>query len=139
MKDYKSWHEQKSQIEHKKSHVFFKEKEIWWTRIGLNIGSEQDGVGNLFVRPILILKKINQHTFIGLPLTTQNKKIETHYSLEKIPCLAAESYVMCEQIRILSSKRFLRKMGKLPSELFFSIQKKSADFLRNLPRSRIKR
>lgn len=40
--------------------VYFREREIWWCSVGINIGDEEDGKNNLFERPVLILKKFNE-------------------------------------------------------------------------------
>ena len=39
---------------------YFKEREIWWVNLGVNVGFEQDGKGDNFERPILILKKFGE-------------------------------------------------------------------------------
>ena len=36
---------------------FFKEGEIWWCHLGENVGTEMNGKGDFFTRPVLILKK----------------------------------------------------------------------------------
>lgn len=50
--------------------LFFKEGEIWWAYLGLNIGFEIDGKGKDFSRPVLVLKKYNGYSFLALPLST---------------------------------------------------------------------
>ena len=47
-------------IESKKI-VYFYEREIWWASLGENIGFEQNGKDENFSRPVLILKKFNNH------------------------------------------------------------------------------
>lgn len=42
-KDFDSWNEQKKQLENTQKTVLFKEREIWWTSIGVNIGNESCG------------------------------------------------------------------------------------------------
>jgi hypothetical protein len=60
MKQFEDWSKEKQNIE-----IFapktlpFREKEIWWCSIGINIGDEQDGKNELFERPVLILRKFN--------------------------------------------------------------------------------
>ena len=46
--------EQKKQLHKRKTAPRFKEREVWWCKIGLNVGVEQDGKGNNYTRPILI-------------------------------------------------------------------------------------
>ena len=37
--------------------------------LGANVGFEQDGIGEDFLRPVLILRKFNVYMFWALPLT----------------------------------------------------------------------
>jgi len=55
LKDYKNWHVIKDQINALDSEkIFYNENEIWWCHIGLNVGIEQDGKGEKYMRPVLI-------------------------------------------------------------------------------------
>jgi mRNA interferase MazF len=45
----------------------FKERDIWWVSIGVNVGFEEDGKHEKFLRPVLILKKFNKELFLGIP------------------------------------------------------------------------
>lgn len=49
----------------------FREKEIWWMAIGENIGTEVNGKGDDFLRPVLIIRKYGPKGFFGVPLTSQ--------------------------------------------------------------------
>lgn len=51
----------------------FHEGEIWWVHVGENVGSELNGKGSDFLRPVLIFKKFNKTFFFGIPLTSKNK------------------------------------------------------------------
>ena len=42
-KDFDRWNEQKSKLNDLDSVFLFKEREIWFCYLGLNIGHEQDG------------------------------------------------------------------------------------------------
>jgi hypothetical protein len=51
-KDFDGWGQRKKKID---SFVRFqhpKEKEIWWCRVGLNIGTEVYGKGKDYMRPV---------------------------------------------------------------------------------------
>jgi hypothetical protein len=56
--------------------LFFREGEIWWVRLGRNIGYEANGKSQEFTRPVIVLKKYNQYSFLALPLTTAAKRTE---------------------------------------------------------------
>jgi len=78
-KDFKSWHENKSNIQEAKERPFFHEREIWFVSIGLNIGFEEDGKGETFLRPVLILKKFNNESFWGVPITRRLKNNQYYF------------------------------------------------------------
>jgi mRNA interferase MazF len=72
IKDYTRWFSKKSVIQQSSNErVFFHEKEIWWCSTGSNVGSEEDGKGEDFARPVLIFKKFNKGIFWAIPLTTK--------------------------------------------------------------------
>lgn len=71
MKNYIDWARLCKKIENREPKLHFRKREVWWCHLGQNIGNEEDGKHNLFERPILILKKINNQLFVGLPLTTK--------------------------------------------------------------------
>jgi len=71
-KDFDGWNEIKKRTHHKKQAPYFHEREVWWAIIGTNVGSEIDG-GEKFLRPLIVLKKFNRHTFWGIPLTGRKK------------------------------------------------------------------
>ena len=50
--------------------VYFHEGDIWWVRLGVNVGFEIDGKHKQFARPVIVLKKYNQYSFLALPLST---------------------------------------------------------------------
>lgn len=49
----------------------FREREIWWMAIGENVGTEVNGKGDNFLRPVLIVRKYGPGGFFGVPLSSQ--------------------------------------------------------------------
>lgn len=124
-KPFDQWNINKKQVDCSARQVLFHEGEIWWTQVGLNVGIEQNGKGNNFLRPVLIFKKYNRQHFLGIPLTTQ--KMPAKFSFHLTPSTALvkkESWIVFSQIRIMDSKRLHNNMGKLPKRIFEDIQKK---------------
>jgi mRNA interferase MazF len=121
-KDYKKWHDKKGVLNERKDvdAIFFREKEIWWVALGANIGFEQDGKGEEFRRPILILKKFNKFVVLAVPLTTKIKKNKYY-----IPCDLGDGtsrMAIISQIRLIDTKRFIDKLGFLKEESFSKIK-----------------
>jgi len=70
---FKNWFHLKINLWHKEKQLFFKEKELWWCSVGVNLGEEIFGKGVKFTRPVLIFKKFTSNSFLGLPITKQEK------------------------------------------------------------------
>ena len=111
-KDFDSWNKKKKEL-HLASHEppFFKERDVWWTSIGTNLGYEEDGKGEHFVRPVLIIKKFNRYLFLGFPMSTKLK--DNKYYLP-ITLQGKTVSVLISQIRIISSKRLWNKFASIP-------------------------
>ena len=74
-KRFKEWFTIKQKL-HAKEHKppYFKEREIWWCSVGENVGVEMNGKRDYFRRPVLIIKKLDKYSFLGIPLTSSGKE-----------------------------------------------------------------
>ena len=118
-KDFQAWHILKLKIELEHSAPPFGEREVWWCSLGANIGTEEDGKNHFFERPVLIARKFNKEMLWALPLTSREK--EGIYYL-KFSLNNFNSTVILSQLRILSAKRLVRKIGKIGKKQFVEIQ-----------------
>lgn len=125
-KNFQEWLEIKQKLNDHHGIPTYKEREIWWCSIGVNIGHEEDGKGLFYRRPVLVTRKFNQHIFWGIPLTTQIK--EKHY-YHRIIFKEQEQCAMISQLRLWESKRLNRKMGKLDKEQFDALRQKLKEML----------
>ncbi|MCX6715116.1 MAG: type II toxin-antitoxin system PemK/MazF family toxin [Candidatus Uhrbacteria bacterium] len=98
--------------------LYFREREVWWTSLGANIGDEQNGKHDQFERPVLIIKKFGRNTFCGLPLSSRTK-VGPYYSAFRMG--NTMETVIFSQIRTMSCRRLLRKMGMCSVEDFSKI------------------
>lgn len=120
-KDFDSWNIFKKNLDLKKTRPpFFKERDIWWTSIGINIGFEENGKSKVFTRPVLILRKFSQDMFIGLPMSTKLKKNDYYVP---VTLQGKTVSILTSQIRTFSSKRIWNKLGELDPVDFRKIQK----------------
>ncbi|MCX6792785.1 MAG: type II toxin-antitoxin system PemK/MazF family toxin [Candidatus Falkowbacteria bacterium] len=99
--------------------VYFKERDIWWTSIGVNISHEEYGKKKYFERPVLILRKINRNIFWGVPMTSKDK-IGKYYVKTKFE--NKNYYFILSQLRAFSSKRLSRKIRRIPEKEFTEIK-----------------
>ena len=80
-KNFNQWSELKKDLDLREKLPTFKQREIWWCHLGLNIGDEENGKNEKYHRPVLVLKKFNNRLFLGVPLTTQIKENPYYHKL----------------------------------------------------------
>ena len=110
LKSFKEWFRLKISLWGKESKVVFKQGDIWWCSLGVNLGEEIFGKGLKFTRPVLIFRKFTSNSFLGLPLTKQEKK-GTWYV--EITIHGEKRWVMLNQARVLDKKRLTSRIGVL--------------------------
>jgi mRNA interferase MazF len=99
----------------------FHAREIWWCRIGINVGAEICGKGPAFTRPVLIIKKASTTTFVGLTLTT---KLQERYDYHRITFLdGQQSDVQLTSVRTLDIRRLRGQIEKLSEPVFAKVLK----------------
>ncbi|HCC06081.1 TPA: hypothetical protein DEP94_01830 [Candidatus Nomurabacteria bacterium] len=128
-KDFDAWNKEKKVTDKKtvNRNLFFYAREIWWCSAGLNIGVEADGKNENFERPMLIIKKFNTDMIWVLPLTTKEKQNKYHHKLEHE---IIKSWVILSQIKTISTKRLLRKIGSISDLDFKEVILKVQDIIK---------
>ena len=122
-KDFDSWNKEKKITNRREVgyDFFYYPREVWWCAVGVNVGVETDGKHENFERPVLIIRKFNKDMFWGIPLTTNEKTGEFY---QKIKHDEGVSWAVLSQIKTFSTKRLLRKIGRISEEEFEMIQNK---------------
>ena len=123
--NFYKWHEIKSELNRKVSEIILHDREIWWCSIGMNVGEETFGKGTKFTRPVLILKKLTQNSFMALPLTTKNKNGSWYV---QVNFQGRIQVIMLNQARIMDKKRLRNIIGTLDDMDFFLVQQRFTDF-----------
>lgn len=115
VKIFANWTKLKIRIHASESskNVYFKEGQIWWASVGQNIGVEANGKNENYERPVIILKKFNGHSFLGIVMSS--KKKEGKYYFELKDEFGISSYVNLSQIKLMSSKRLIRNVREMPT------------------------
>jgi len=125
-KDFDTWTTQKKDLHITTRDIIFKEREIWWCSIGVNLGHEEDGKGTKYNRPVLIVRKFNKRLFWGVPLTTQVKN-SSHY--HKFTLNNKDQCAMLTQLRLWDVTRLDNKMGQLGRNEFQAIRNDLISYL----------
>jgi mRNA interferase MazF len=116
-KEFDEWNVLKKELHTKEEDPKrFHDREIWWCSLGINIGVEQDGRNEQFLRPVLIIKRYNEHMALVAPLTRTQKTTRYYHSLTVKS--VRDSRVVLSQLRTISSKRLYARMARVPEPEF---------------------
>ncbi len=131
---YNDWNEKKQSLQSSviSKKIYFKEADVWWCSLGLNLGSESFGKGDGFRRPILIVRKLSSDLCIALPLTSKEKNGTWFID---ITLHTKKRWVMLYQIRALHKKRFQHKIGELDATDFNRVKQKLQNLLESSSKS----
>ena len=105
--------------------IGIKERDIVFIKMGKNIGYEQDGKGEEFLRPVVIYKKFNKNMFLGIPLTTKPKNTKYYFEFEyqtKRKKSVVNSAIL-SQLRVFDTKRVKYKSGVISKSVFEKLHK----------------
>lgn len=119
MKDFEEWNRVKQKLDIRRATPVFHEREIWWCSIGMNIGFEMYGKGEIFSRPVLIVRKFSLSTFLGVPLSTKAKNNEYYHP---ITFKGETTSAVFDQIRTMDARRLADFIAKLPEVQFEQIK-----------------
>jgi len=126
-KEFDKWNHKKQLIHSDDREIYFRKGEIWWCSIGVNVGYEQDGKNENFERPVLVLRKINRHLALTIPLSSKIKDHPYYYQYKH----GGKSFsAIVFQLRVVSTKRFLRRLGVVKEVDFNGILDAVMKFIR---------
>ncbi len=131
-KDFQKWNDKKQLLHYSNRDIYFRKGEIWWCALGVNVGYEQDGKNENFERPVLVLRKINRHLALTIPLSSKLKNHPYYYQYNHEGKLFS---AIIFQLRVVSTKRFLRRLGFIKGEDFGGILEAVTDFLQGIQRN----
>jgi mRNA-degrading endonuclease toxin of MazEF toxin-antitoxin module len=119
---FNNWNNLKQKID-KKNIIPFKQGEIYFVSVGQNIGYEIYGKKELYLRPVLVYRKLSKQTFIGIPLSSKQKDGTYFYTFRYSD--KTLSTALLNQIRVFDIKRAeyfdgtikISDLGKLKDKL----------------------
>lgn len=111
-KDFDGWIRIKKKLHTDGKLRIIKNGEVWWCAVGENVGSEICGKGETFARPVLVLRKLNRLSFIGIPLTSKKHKGSWYVSF-RFKCKPQIAVVA--QVENISVYRLYSKIGEVPN------------------------
>ncbi|MBI5799065.1 MAG: type II toxin-antitoxin system PemK/MazF family toxin [Candidatus Yonathbacteria bacterium] len=126
-KDFDSWNKKKRDLDQRESSPFCHERELWWCTLGVNVGFEQDGSDIEYRRPVLILKGLSKQTCLVIPLTTSTHAHKLRPAIGLVD--GEQAHALLSQMRVIDTKRLVRKIGNLDKQTFDEIRKTVKDML----------
>jgi len=122
---FDKWNNKKQIICNKDKTIYIKERDILYINMGKNIGYEQDGKGEEFLRPIVVYKKFNNNIFLGIPLTSTNKDSRFYFNFEFKSKTDGQrkSSAILSQIRLYDIKRVKFRLGIISNMDFENLHK----------------
>ena len=120
-KDFSKWFEEKMLVHNEKARPFFRDGEVWFTALGENVGFEQDGRGESYLRPVAIIRKFNNEIFWAVPMTKNKKSGKFYFSFNLD---GGTSTAILSQIRLVDAKRLFYRLGVIRSEDLAEMKKR---------------
>ena len=109
-KDFDKWNGVKKRIHAEERKVSIRAGEIRWTSCGINVGSEIDGKGESFTRPVLVIHVVGTVLAFVIPLSTKIKEVAGYIPFE----FQGQNISLCvHQIRVISQRRILTRKGRI--------------------------
>jgi len=94
--------------------------------VGCNLGFEEDGKGDDYIRPVVVLRKFNRNLFIGVPLSSAMKHGKYYYNFR---FTNRDNIVLLSQIKAFDSRRLLKRMGWVRPDDFQNIKRLVAEMI----------
>jgi len=133
MQIFDDWNRQKKMIHQNMLPEFYiNPREIWYTKMGQNVGFEQNGKRN-FERPVLVIKKVGNLFFV-VALTSKGRDDNRFYhKFEDLdlqnPKYLDSSYAILSQVKVMDKRRFLEHVGHVSEQEFKQLKEKLKELL----------
>lgn len=126
-KDFDLWNHKKKIIDCSAGEIYYNEREIWWCYLGANVGMEQDGKGNYFMRPVLIYKKFSRNLCWVIPLST--KVLRGNFFFPLLSRSNIFRTAIISQLKSIDIKRLIEKIDSISVMEYEFIKEKTTDFM----------
>lgn len=131
MNDFDTWNRIKKELNNSENYPekFPKEGEVWMSSLGHNLGYEQNGSGEQFSRPVLVIKKFNNHMFWVVPLSTKQKSLDFYFNYTDVNNQKVSAILA--QMKLFSIKRLKRNMYTVDNNLMAEIRERLQKLLQH--------
>ena len=119
-KDFDRWDEEKKRTNTEAPRLYTV-REIWWRRLGVNVETEQNGSGEKFLRPVVILRGFGPDACLVVPLTTSTREHSLRMPIGLVD--GQEARANLSQVRVVDTRRLVEKVEFLDKDLFVNLKK----------------
>jgi len=126
IKDFDGWNIQKKITDSAENKKTFHEREVWFIKVGENVGFEQNGKGGEFLRPVIVYRKFSKNVFLGIPLTKTIKEGKFYCSFD---FKGQTSVAILSQIRLFDSKRLSYSTGRMSQGDYGKLKEKLIELI----------
>ncbi len=97
--------------------------EVWLADLNPTRGHEQAGKRPSLVIYVNIFNQSASGLAVVLPITSKNKNIPFHVEINPPEGgLIVQSFIKCEDIRSISTERFIKKLGTVNEETLVNVE-----------------
>jgi|ERR1035437_398173 mRNA interferase MazF len=127
-KDFDSWNFHKKAIDLMAINSLYREREIWWCALGLNVGSEDDGKNEYFERPVLLFRSFGAETSWVIPLSSRQDSRQSRLNY-RVDVQGTSRTARLHQLRLVSNKRLIRFVELVSYQDFQNIRNMLRDII----------
>lgn len=120
-KDFDGWNKNKKRVDAGETRLYTV-REVWWCRLGVNVGTEQDGKGEKYVRPCIIIRSFGRDACLVAPLTTSEREHPLRVAVGLVQGNLAKANI--SQLRVIDTRRLLKKIAFLDKKEFEELKKR---------------
>ena len=95
-------------------------REVWNCQLGINVGHEQNGDLNSFIRPVLVIQQFGPHMLWVVPLSTKTPPNSPHHHVFEHD--GNKYSALITQFRAIDLRRLTRKAYTLDRANYYEIQ-----------------
>ena len=120
--EFDKWNKIKKNLDKKEKIIEFYQGNIYFMSIGKK---------ELFLRPVLVYKKLSKTTFLGIPLTSKQKEGSYYFSFSYKKDVI--STAILNQMRVFDIRRSEYLSGKINKNTYENLEKKVIEFMKITP------